>query len=130
MYKQVRIFLTAPEFIKWINETFPKAADDQRTDEEYALWAVCLQEAHAVFDSFGTKDVADLFLNGIPAKQTNPIQSIQEWLDTIYAELTAAMDAGDVDMSNVVGDFITRELADAYAVADVVAAVTIDFGKR
>lgn len=123
--KRIRVFRTAEEFIEWINATFPKSVDDVRTDVEYALWAVCLQEAHAVFNSYTTKDVASLFLAGLPSRAAEPMESIQGWLETVNADLLEAVREGDVHIA--VDNTISNEEAEMYAVANVVELVTVDY---
>ena len=127
MSQQVRVFLTAIEFIEWINNTYPKSADDGRTDVQYALWAVCLQEAHALSDSATTKDIADLFLNGSPAMAKDPIQSIQDWLDTVNVNLAEGFASGEIELSAIDSGFITQEDAETFNVMNVAAAIAVDY---
>ena len=123
--KRIRVFRTAEEFVQWINETFPKSKGDDRTDVEYALWAICLQEAHAVFNGYTTKDMAGLLFDGVEAYKSNPMESIQAWLTTIIEELETALVDGDEHLD--ADSTIDAETADEYGVVDVVELIRRDY---
>lgn len=120
---KILILNNAERFVKWVNETFPKSAGDDRNDVQYAAWAICLREAHAIFDSYSTKDIASLFMEGIVP--CNSMEAIQGWLDSFYDELNLNLRDGHIKLD---ADFcITAEEAELYDTDDLAMLVRQDY---
>lgn len=123
MSKRILVLNNAEQFAKWMLETFPKDADDERSDLEYVSWAICLQEAHVVANAFTTKDIASLFQNGVTSY--NSMEVIQEWLNTYYDELNTAIEEGDVKLDE--NNTIDAETAEECGIEDLAEAISQDY---
>jgi len=91
----MKIFLTAQELIDHIKETYGVADDTALQD---TLWFICIQEARSLSEST-LKDIGRMLLDGIASYATNPMESIQTYLDTLYEDLKEAIAGGDVILS-------------------------------
>ena len=125
MAKHIILFHTADQFIKWVNETFPKTADDDRSDAEYAAWAICLQEAHAISD-FTSKDIASLFMDGLPSYRKDPILRIQEWLDNANCDFLNAVQEEGLELPD--DNLFDGDLAEEYGLLNIASFVAVDYG--
>lgn len=123
MSKRILILNNAEQFAKWMLETFPKDASDERNDVEYVSWAICLQEAHVIANTYTTKDIASLLHSGVTSYAS--MEAIQEWLDTYYDELNTAIVDGDIKLDE--NNTIDAETAEEYCVEDLAAAIRQDY---
>lgn len=53
-------------------------------EDKDLIWFVCMQEAEALLDSCSTKDIASMFLSGIPA--INSLADVQAHIDTRFED--------------------------------------------
>lgn len=83
----MKYFSKAQPFINYFLTISPKSADDIRSDAQYVCWFIALYEAKTLSDCYSTKEIAMLFYHGLPALENNPIQSIEDWLSTIFDDL-------------------------------------------
>lgn len=125
MSKRILILNNAERFVKWINETYPKSERDDRSELQYAAWAICLQEAHSVFDSYNTKDMASLFMEGVTSYAS--MEAIQSWLDTYYDELNVAIAEGDVKLD--VDFCLDAAIAEQWDIGDLEAMIHQDYSE-
>lgn len=76
------------DLTNWIETNCPQKDDHKtKTTEERALWALACQQASAVFNSYTTKELAEVFAKGVPAitvdsfNQEAQNAKDEEWLD-------------------------------------------------
>ena len=71
---------TAKQLVAWIKKNTTQAQHDG-TPHHAALWFVSYENASSVLQNYSTKDVADLFQNGVkPATMA----TVQSWIDDEY----------------------------------------------
>ena len=59
------------------------------TDKEL-IWLNCMYQARSTFDCYSTKDMANVFLEGITPQ--NQLSNVQDLLDMIYQDLEITTD--------------------------------------
>ena len=69
--------------VEQLREIVSKLVNEQVTDEQL-IWGNCCFNATMVFDSYDTKDVAQMFLEGVPSH--NNIECVQQVIDQFYED--------------------------------------------
>lgn len=80
---------TRDDFIVFLNENYADQAydeDDGGTPAQ-ADWFICIVNARMVFDSYNTKDIAAMFLDGVPAVKDDPEKAHDEFWATFFEEV-------------------------------------------
>lgn len=67
---------------------------------EVADWFVVMQDAHNVFLSFSTKDVANMFLTGIEGLQNDPEKYHRIFWGTIFEDVDASREYNDAETAD------------------------------
>lgn len=79
---------TRDDFIEYLKENVVglKEASDEKLAGT-ADWFICVVNARLVFDSYNTKDMASLFLDGITPVKSNPIGAHREFWNTLFEDV-------------------------------------------
>lgn len=108
------------EFLKKWDEISGKVENDDY--ERAADWFVAMQEAKMVFDSYSSKDLANVFLEGLVGINYNPEEYHKNWWNTIWEDIDYARESGD-DFENATADEMEAEI-----IEDLLAALRRLFG--
>jgi len=79
------ILRTRQDLINWIDTSvYP---DPERTTAERADWFVACAQALTLQDGWSTKDLAYLFLDGVPSIKAEPEQEVAAYLATYWEDV-------------------------------------------
>lgn len=68
---------------------------------EVADWFVVMQNAHGVFSSFSTKDLAKMFLTGVEGLQNDPEKYHRVFWGTIFEDVDASRKYHDAKTADI-----------------------------
>lgn len=88
---------TRNDFIVFLNENYADQAYDEDDGGMPALadWFICYVNATMVFDSYRTKDVAAMFLDGVPAVKDDPEKAHKEFWESFFEEVDYNRDGSE-----------------------------------
>lgn len=115
----MKVFQSGQELIDY-------CAEHHNADLDGVLWFVCIQEAKMVSGAFTLKDIAYLFKEGIKAYEDNPLEAIDQYVQTQISDLMGGVEEGE---ATIVNGEISDDDVERYAVPDLVEAITAHFNE-
>ena len=121
---EIKNIRTRNDFIKYLKENvIGLKASSEEDIAGTADWFICIVNARLVFDSYNTKDMASLFLDGVTPVKANPVNAHNEFWASIF---------DDVDYNrsdDVFADPEYADIAEKEAVESIEGWLTDFFGE-
>lgn len=77
--------------------------------DDAIYWFVAMQEAESLAENYSKKDIAHLFLNGIPAINHNP-EAVTDWLEICFENVYYARQEGEDEEADELEKEVTDDL--------------------
>jgi hypothetical protein len=101
---------TRDDFVKFLSAFEPIKNRDINDLAAAADWFVAMSEARQVFDMLDIKDVAYMFLNGIPAISDDPEQAHKDFWGTLFEEVDDFYATGENDKAIAISKSVELDI--------------------
>ena len=90
---EIKEIRTRDQFIEWLNENVDLSSTT--SVEEQADWFIAMVNARMLMDSYDTKDIARMFLNGMEGISEFPHNAHADFWNSFWEEYDLAVEDGD-----------------------------------